>query len=176
MSLQDYDWSTALTRPSKTASSAMLALGSWVILLTIVNLVNGAYSPGFKVLWLGFLSNGALGDIYTAHDGVAIAVDDIVFGILGIAVTAMGVLGMKSAVEGGVAAWFKNLPSTFAGLFSTEHGARKTLADWLIVVGIAFYLAWSVQNNTWVDPGVFAVMIVPVAFGVGLNLLDVAEA
>ena len=71
-----------------------------MLLLTIVNLTIGAYSPGFKALWLGFLSNGSLGDIYTDHDGISVVVDDIVFGILGAALVAVGHMGMNKAVEG----------------------------------------------------------------------------
>ena len=176
MSLAENDWYSALTRPSRTASTAMLLLGGWVLLLTIVNLANGAYSPGFKVLWLGFLSNGALGDVSVAHDGVSVVTDDIVFGFLGLAVAGLGWFGLGKAVEGGAVAAIKGLPDCLSGLFSSENGIRKTIADWLIVGGIIFYLAWSVQNNTWVDPGVFAVSVAPFAFGVGLNLLDKAEA
>lgn len=176
MSLADNDWYSALTRPSRTASTAMLLLGGWVLLLTIVNVAIGAYSPGFKALWLGFLSNGALGDVYVAHDGVSIVVDDIVFGLLGAAVTGLGWFGMGKAVDGGAVAAIKGTPECLSGLFSIENGVRKTMADWLIVGAIIFYLAWSVQNNTWVDPGVFAVSVAPFAFGVGLNLLDKAES
>ncbi len=176
MSMADNDWYSALTRPSRAVSTTMLALGMWVILLTIVNLIQGAYGPGFKVLWLGFLSNGALGDIYVAHDGISFVMDDIVFGVLGSALIVSGMLGMKSAFENGISDWFKNLPNTFSGLFSTEAGARKSIADWLVVLGLVFYIGWSIQNNTWVDPGVFAVSITPFAFGIGLNLLDSAES
>lgn len=176
MSLADNDWYSALTRPSRTASTAMLLLGGWVLLLTIVNLAIGAYSPGFKVLWLGFLSNGGLGDVYVAHDGISVVVDDFVFGLLGLAVAGLGWFGLGQAVEGGAVGAITGLPNCLNGLFSSERGARKTIADWLIVGGVIFYLAWSVQNNTWVDPGVFAVSVAPFAFGVGLNLLDKAEA
>ena len=63
-----------------------------------------------------------------------------------------------------------------SGLFSVEYGIRKTVADWMMVIAIIFYLIWSVQNNTWVDPGVFAVSAVPFWFGFGFNLLDKAES
>ncbi len=176
MSLADNDWYSALTRPSRTASTALLLLGGWVLLLTIVNIAIGAYSPGFKALWLGFLSDGALGDVYVAHDGVSIVIDDIVFGILGLAVAGLGYLGLDKAAEGGAISAIRDCPNCLSGLFSTGDGIRKTFADWLIVGGAMFYLAWSVQNNTWVDPGVFAVSVAPFTFGVGLNLLDKAEA
>ena len=154
----------------------MLLLGGWVLLLTIVNIAFGAYSPGFKALWLGFLSNGSLGDVYTNHDGISVVVDDIAFGILGIILASLGHLGMNKAVEGGTASAIKSLPNCMSGLFSGEHGIRKTVADWMIVFAIIFYLAWSTQYNTWVDPGVFAVSVIPFMFGFGLNMLDKAES
>jgi hypothetical protein len=176
MSLADNDWYSVLTRPSRTASTGFLLLGGWVLLLTIVNIAIGAYSPGFKALWLGFLSNGAFGEVYVAHDGITIVLDDIVFAVLGLAVTGLGYVGMGQAVEGGAITAVRDLPNCLSGLSSTKDGIRKTLADWLIVGGVLFYLAWSIQNNTWVDPGVFAVSVAPFSFGVGLNLLDKAEA
>ena len=132
MSLSDNDWYSALTRPSRTASTVMLLLGGWVLLLTIVNITFGAYSPGFKALWLGFLSNGSLGDVYTDHDGISVVVDDIAFGIIGIILVAMGHLGMNKAVEGGTVSAIKSLPNCMSGLFSGEYGIRKTVADWMI--------------------------------------------
>ena len=176
MSLSDNDWNSALTRPSRTASTVMLLLGGWVLLLTIVNVTVGAYSPGFKALWLGFLSNGSLGDVYTNHDGISVVIDDIAFGILGIILAAMGHLGMNKAVEGGTVSAIKSLPNCMSGLFSGENGIRKTVADWMIAFAIIFYLAWSTQYNTWVDPGVFAVSVIPFMFGFGLNMLDKAES
>ncbi len=176
MSLSDNDWYSALTSPSRTASTVMLLLGGWVLLLTIVNIVVGAYSPGFKALWLGFLSNGSLGDVYIDHDGISVVVDDIAFGILGVVLVAVGHLGMNKAVEGGTISAIKGLPNCMSGLFSGEHGIRKTVADWMIVFAIIFYLAWSAQYNTWVDPGVFAVSVIPFMFGFGLNMLDKAES
>tara|TARA_B100001029_G_C15035909_1_gene440119 strand:- start:449 stop:913 length:465 start_codon:yes stop_codon:yes gene_type:complete len=154
----------------------MLLLGGWVLLLTIVNVTVGAYSPGFKALWLGFLSNGSLGDVYTDHDGISVVVDDIAFGIIGIFLVAIGHLGMNKAVEGGTVSAIKNLPNCMSSLFSGQNGIRKTVADWMITFAIIFYLAWSTQYNTWVDPGVFAVSAIPFMFGFGLNMLDKAES
>ncbi|MEC9393362.1 MAG: hypothetical protein VYA45_01080 [Candidatus Thermoplasmatota archaeon] len=176
MSLVYNDWYSALTNPSRTVSTGMLLLGGWVLLLTIVNVTIGAYSPGFKALWLGFLSNGSLGDVYTEHDGISILVDDIVFGILGIVLITLGHLGMNNAVEGGTISAIKELQSCMSGLFSGEDGIRKSIADWMIAFAIVFYLAWSAQYNTWVDPGVFAVSVIPFMFGIGLNVLDKAES
>ena len=176
MSLSDNDWYSALTRPSRTASTAMLLLGGWVLLLTIVNVTVGAYPPGFKALWLGFLSNGSLGDVYTDHDEISVVVDDIAFGILGIILVSLGHLGMNKAVEGGTISAIKGLPTCMSGLFSGEHGIRKTVADWMIVSGIVFYLSWSALYTGWVDVGVYAVTTTLFMFGFGLNILDKAES
>ena len=88
----------------------------------------------------------------------------------------MGHLGMNKAVEGGTVSAIKSLPNCMSGLFSGENGIRKTVADWMIAFAIIFYLAWSTQYNTWVDPGVFAVSVIPFMFGFGLNMLDKAES
>ena len=177
MSLSENDWYSALTRPSRTASTVMLLLGGWVLLLTIVNITTGAYSAaGLKVLWLGFLSNGSLGDVNTDHDGISIVVDDIAFGMLGVVLVAVGHLGMNKAVEGGTISAIRSLPSCMSGLFSGEHGIRKTVADWMIVSGIVFYLSWSALYTGWVDVGVYAVTTTLFMFGFGLNMLDKAES
>ena len=84
-------------------------LGVWVITLTVINLVSGAYSPGFKVLWIGFIS-GEHGTSNIAHDGVSVVLDDVVFGLLGIVLLALGSMGMSKAVEGGIAAWAGGIP------------------------------------------------------------------
>jgi ABC-type uncharacterized transport system permease subunit len=44
------------------------------------------------------------------------------------------------------------------------------------VLGVTFYLYWSAVNTTWVDPGVYAVMIVFVAFGFGIHAMADAES
>jgi len=170
MSMTDSDWYAALARPSRTASTVLLGLGLWIILLSLVNIIDGAFY-GEKVLWFEFLTNGSFDDISAPHNGIEITSDDLLFGLVGVAFSGVGIMGLRSA---GVQ--LAQISSSLSGLFSSELGIRKTIADWMIVVGIIFYMAWSVQEGTWVDPGVFAVSVVPFAFGIGLNLLDSAEA
>ena len=169
MSMTDSDWYSALTRPSRTASMVMLAFGLWIVLLSLVNIVEGAFY-GEKVLWLEFLTNGSFDDISKTHDGIEITLDDLFFSIIGIIFSGLGVMGLRS--DG---FQLSQLTTCLSGLFSSELGIRKTIADWMIVGGIIFYIAWSIQEGTWIDPGVFAVSVVPLAFGIGLNLLDSAE-
>ena len=46
------------------------------------------------------------------------------------------------------------------------------MASWMIVIGVMFYLSWSFINTTWVDPGVYAVMVILMSFGVGIHTLE----
>ena len=59
--------------------------------------------------------------------------------------------------------------------FSTENGLGRTFASWMIVVGSAYYLIWSSLESTWVDPGVYSVMISFVMVGIGLNWIQDAK-
>ena len=46
----------------------------------------------------------------------------------------------------------------------------------MLVFGIVFYVIWSLCYNTWVDPGVYSVMISLVMVGVGLNWIQDAKS
>jgi len=177
MSMQESEWGSALTRPSSTASSAAVLLGVWVLFLTILNLFSGIYSSGFKVLWIGFITgDSAASNI--AHDGFEVVPDDIVFGLIGVALLGLGARGMGKAVEGGFSAWVSSIPrgTMASSLFLADGGINRTIASWLIVFGVGFYLYWSSMNTTWVDPGVYAVMIVMVSFGFAIHTMADAES
>ena len=166
------DWKDALTRPSCTASTAALLIGSWVVLLTIINVVQGAYSPDHKVLWFGFLTGGV-----SNSTDMAFVLDDAFFGIIGAALMAVGCRGLNNSHDDdavtGISGFFQ---SAFIGdLFSSANGVINTIASWLVIIGIGFYFYWSVINTTWVDPGVYSVMIVFVTFGFGLRVMAKAE-
>ena len=67
--------------------------------------------------------------------------------------------------------------SSFAGnLFSTDNTLMRLVGSWLIVIGLLFYLLWSVLNETWVDPGVYSVMISMVSFGYGILIYVDSES
>jgi len=170
------DWNEALNRPSSTISIVALMLGVWVILLSIVNLVEGAYSPGFKVSWIGFLGFG--GETFTANDSGVDLLNDGIFTLLGLSLIAGGDYGMKKASPNseGAISFITGLPnSNFANNLIKGEKGIDIISSWLIVIGILFYLIWSIQNNTWVDPGVYSVMISMVAFGFALGMSSNAE-
>ncbi len=176
MSMLESEWGSALTRPSRTASGAAFLLGAWVLLLTVVNLLWGAYSSGMKVLWIGFIAgDSAASNI--AHEGLEVVTDDIVFGFIGVVLLGLGILGMGKSGEG-FSVWVGGIPkgAIVSSLFSPESGVNRTMASWLIFVGVGFYLCWSAVNTTWVDPGVYAVMIVMVCFGFAMHTMADAES
>ena len=173
MAMQGTDWEESLSRPSQAMSTLAMGLGSWGILLTLVNITIGAYSPGFKVMWIGFiLGDSAASNV--AHDGAGLVLDDVVFALLGVALLTLGAMGIKRSFDGGVMEWFRGLASGLVAtsLMSSENGIRRTMASWLIVFGVIFYLSWSSLNATWVDPGVYAVMVILVSFGFGIHTLE----
>lgn len=177
------DWNEALTKPSSMISITALLLGLWVIILSIVNIVEGAYSPGYKVTWLSFLGFTE-GANFVAND-TGFIIDDAVFAIFGIILIGAGDYGMKKAntlVNGGnessegAISWILGLPNSyFMNNLIRGEGVKQTMSSWLVVIGILFYIVWSIQNNTWVDPGVYSVMISLVAFGFALNISSKAE-
>ncbi len=173
MTMQGADWVVSLNRPSQTVSALAMVLGAWVLMLTIVNITIGAYSPGFKVMWIGFISGDSTAS-NVPHDGTEVVMDDMIFALLGVALLALGSMGMKRCFDGGVMEWLRGLSggSMVSSLLSSENGVRRTMASWMIVIGVMFYLSWSFINTTWVDPGVYAVMVILVSFGVGIHTLE----
>ena len=162
-------WMSALVRPSITLSSGALFLGSWMMLLTIINITVGAYSEDAKVLWIGFFTNG---DPYsTSQDFV---VDDAIFTIMSIVVIGSGIYGINSSKEDGLIGWAKDLPNDriVTSLYSSKGGMVRIIASWMVLVGFLFYAIWSLMNATWVDPGVYSVMIALVSLGIGLHWVE----
>jgi len=168
----DTEWKGSLLRPSKTASVVAIILGSWALLLNFLNIVIGVHSEGQKVRWIEFITNGS--EVSQAHEIGILLPDDLVFGLMGIGIFAAGFMGIGRSVEGGFAKWFSELPKSaiFSSLLSTDNGSSRTIGSWMIVSGLLFYFVWSVLNTTWVDPGVYSVMIALVAFGFGLHSIE----
>ena len=166
-------WMTALLRPSITLSSGAFFLGCWIILLTIINMSIGAYWEDSMVLWIGFFTNG---DPYsTSQDFV---VDDAIFAILSAIVMASGIYGINSTKEDGLIGWAKDLPNDriVTSLYSGDGGMIRIIASWMVFVGLTFYTIWSLMNTTWVDPGVYSVMIALVSLGIGLHWVEDSKA
>ncbi|MAU85490.1 MAG: hypothetical protein CMA21_02635 [Euryarchaeota archaeon] len=167
--MADSEWMNSLTRPSKALSAALTLLGSWIVFLTVVNVVIGAYSEGRKVLWIDFLT----GVRESSTTDMAFVTDDILFGLIGLAIIGLGARGMNTTHESGFVGWLRGLPKCVVGsLFSSEGGTNHLISSWLVALGVIFYVVWSMNENTWVDPGVYSVAVVLISFGVGMGLLE----
>ena len=166
---EDKEWMDALLRPSSTLSCGAIVIGMWMLLLTVVNITIGAYSPENKVLWIGFLTGG---EVYSSN--LDIVVDDAFFAVLSLSLIGAGVAGMGSASEGGINGWISGLPNDrmVTSVFSTDGGVARTLASWMIIAGSLYYLIWSALNTTWVDPGVYSVMIALISLGIGMHWIQ----
>ena len=162
---EDSEWKDALLSPSSTLSCGAILVGSWMLLLTIINIAIGAYSPGNKVLWIGFLSGG---EVFSSS--LDIVLDDAVFAILSLSIIGAGVVGMGSAREDGISGWISDLPK------DRIVTSARTIASWMIISGSLYYLVWSALNTTWVDPGVYSVMIALVSMGVGIHWIKDSES
>jgi len=169
------DWMESLLRPSGTISAGAIFLGFWLIFLAIVNVAFGAFSEGNKVLWIDFLTNG---EDSSAEWEFGFLLDDLVFTGFGLVVFIAGLFGMEKSREDGFMGWLKNVHHSahFTSLISTDSGFGRTIGSWMILVGFGFYIIWSAMNNTWVDPGVYSVMIAFVSFGFGIHLIQESEA
>ncbi|MHB1471156.1 MAG: hypothetical protein ACYCSA_07695 [Thermoplasmataceae archaeon] len=55
-------------------------------------------------------------------------------------------------------------------------GFYRVLGLSLIVVGLAFYFAWSIMYGTWFDIGLYSFVIVLIVFGIlSIALIDAKE-
>jgi hypothetical protein len=176
MSEEGQEWKEALMRPSSTLSAGFFIVGVWMAFLTIINIAVGAYSNGRKVNWIDFITNGE--NTNSTHEIALAFPDDILFGLLSSLLIGAGIRGMGAAREDGFGGWFSGLPQDqmLTSLFSTKNGMGRTIASWMILSGAGYYLVWSAIESTWVDPGVYSVMISFVMVGLGLNLIQDATA
>jgi hypothetical protein len=166
------EWKDSLFRPSMTLSRILMILGIWGLILSIVNLTIGAYS-GKKALWSGFFLSGA-----SNTNSTDLVLDDLVFLVVSFSFCFLGLMGMRNALSEGNGLLEPLLldTSSFTNkLFSLENGYLTTLGSWLIVFGIIFYLSWSIFNETWLDPGVYSVMITLISFGYGILIFTEHE-
>ncbi len=173
VNMSESAWMESLNRPSKTLSASAVLLGTWLALLTIVNLTQGAYSEGRKVLWLKFLT----GVKESSTTEMSFVIDDAVFGLVSVSIFAVGAMGLNKSHEGGFSSWASGLPSCIMTRLLTFDGGFKQLASgWLVALGVLFYVTWSISETTWVDPGVYSVAIVLISFGVGIGILSESES
>lgn len=176
MSEANQEWMEVLKSPSITMSVGSFLLGSWMAFLTLVNIISGVYSDGRKVNWMDFITNGPVTN--SAHEIGLTFPDDVIFGIISASLIGIGVMGIGSSREDGFGGWISGLPNEpiMKSLISPNLDIVRTIASWMMLLGIVYYFGWSLRETTWVDPGVYSVMIALVAVGLGLHWIRDAES
>ena len=176
MSEANQEWMEVLKSPSITMSVGSFLLGSWMAFLTLVNIISGVYSDGRKVNWMDFITNGPVTN--SAHEIGLTFPDDVIFGIISASLNGIGVMGIGSSREDGFGGWISGLPNEriMKSLISPNLDIVRTIASWMMLLGIVYYFGWSLRETTWVDPGVYSVMIALVAVGLGLHWIRDAES
>ena len=173
MSDDALEWKASLSRPSMTLSRISVLLGMWTLILSAVNLTIGAYS-GKKALWSGFFLSGE-----SNTNSSNIVIDDAIFLLIGLSLCYLGIMGIRKSMGENdrlLDSILSDLSSFTGNLFSTDNTLMRLVGSWLIVIGLLFYLLWSVLNETWVDPGVYSVMISMVSFGYGILIYIDSES
>ena len=176
MSEANQEWMEVLKSPSITMSVGSFLLGSWMAFLTLVNIISGVYSDGRKVNWMDFITNGPVTN--SAHEIGLTFPDDVIFAIMSAGLIGIGVMGIGSSREDGFGGWISGLPNEriMKSLISPNLDIVRTIASWMMLLGIVYYFGWSLRETTWVDPGVYSVMIALVAVGLGLHWIRDAES
>ena len=175
MSEANQEWMEVLKSPSITMSVGSFLLGSWLAFLTLVNIISGVYSDGRKVNWMDFITNGPVTN--SAHEIGLTFPDDVIFAIISAALIGIGVMGIGSSREDGFGGWISGLQNEpiMRSLISPNLDIVRTIASWMMLLGIVYYFGWSLRETTWVDPGVYSVMIALISVGLGLHWIRDAE-
>ena len=176
MSEANQEWMEVLKSPSITMSVGSFLLGSWMAFLTLVNIISGVYSDGRKVNWMDFITNGPVTN--STHEIGLNFPDDLIVALSSAALIGIGVMGIGSSRDDGFGGWISGLPNEriMKSLISPNLDIVRTIASWMMLLGIVYYFGWSLRETTWVDPGVYSVMIALVAVGLGLHWIRDAES
>lgn len=169
----------SILNPSRTISIWFFALGAWILLVGILNVLVMAHPTG-KISWISFLSLGTFGQILdteTSNQGFSV-LSDGAFLTMGLVLIGLGAKGINTHFEGGMAAWLKNLflnDYWLAMMNAEEGGWRKTFSSWLLAIGIIFYFYWGIAHTGWIDPGVYSVAAALIGFGIALSIMPTED-
>ena len=170
---------SSILNPGRTISIWFFALGSWILLLGILNVLVMVHPSG-KVSWVFFLSLGTFGQfLFTEASGQGFHIlGDGAFLTMGLVLIGLGAKGINTHSEGGMAAWLKSLfvnDYWLAMMNAEEGGWRKTFSSWLLAIGIIFYFYWGIAHTGWIDPGVYSVAAALIGFGIALLFMPAED-
>ena len=160
-----------ITDPSRSTANWFIGLSMWGILLAVLNIL-GFVHPSYHYSWAGLFSFEMTNLAYEAKSDTAqfVASDAVFIAFCSLLMS----FGFKAyaKTEDGVAGFFTGLVvnDTWPALASIEEGGiQRTLAAWSTLFGFAFYIYFGINSMGWMDPGVYAVSIALIAFGLALN-------
>ena len=163
-------WREEITKSSRFLSIIGFCIGVWLALVSIVNILVGAFAPGQKIEWIGFFDGSSLTEAYSNHNSVSVGSGDMVAIALAIALIFVGARGLEATT--GTKAFLKSIAERPGRMVSTTENINALISNWLIVGGALLYLGWSVVYTTWVDPGIYSVCIALIASGAGLEAIS----
>ncbi|DAC68796.1 MAG TPA: hypothetical protein D7I12_05300 [Candidatus Poseidoniales archaeon] len=162
-------WKDEVTKPSRFLSVVSFCIGAWLAFVSLINVAFGAFAPGQKIEWLGFIDGSSLSEAYSAHSSISIGIGDVVALALAGILIVIGARGIESS--SGLRAFLYSIIQRPRQMMSSEGDLSLIVANWMVVGGIVFYVIWSTINTTWVDPGVYSVSIVMIASGLGIEAI-----
>lgn len=168
---------SSLLNPSERMSGWLFMLGSWGLMLGLLNIMQLATPTGDKVVWSSILSLGLVGGEYINDNPDYRLYSDTAFLMLCAVGTGLGLRGILSSVDGGIIGWLYSVRDAFWPSLidpDSDGGWNSTLSAWLLLIGICFYFYMGILHTGWVDPGVYSVSAPFVAFGMALKLLATA--
>ena len=97
--MSESSWKGEVTKPSGFLSILSFCVGVWLSLVSVINILVGAFAPGQKIEWLGFFSGSTLADAYSEHTSISLNSGDIVAIALSILLIFLGTKGIQSTIS-----------------------------------------------------------------------------
>lgn len=163
-------WKDEVTKPSRFLSVVSFCIGTWLAFVSLINIAFGAFAPGQKIEWLGFIDGSSLSEAYSAHSSISVGLGDVLALVAATILIVIGARGIESS--SGLRTFLYSLIQRPRKMMKSDGELSLIVANWMVVGGILFYIIWSSINTTWVDPGVYSVSIVMIASGLGIEAIS----
>ena len=168
--MSESSWKGEVTKPSGFLSIFSFCIGAWLALVSVINILVGAFAPGQRIEWLGFFSGSTLADAYSEHTSISFNSGDIVAIGLSILLIFIGTKGIQSTIS--MDSFIRSVIQRPVKMLDANGGVSQILSNWMVVGGFLLYVVWSMIYTTWVDPGIYSVCMVMIVGGLGIEALD----
>ena len=168
--MSESSWKGEVTKPSGFLSILSFCAGVWLSLVSVINILTGAFAPGQKIEWLGFFSGSTLADAYSEHTSISLNSGDIVAIALSILLIFLGTKGIQSTIS--MDSFVQSVIQRPVKMMDASGSMSQILSNWMVVGGFGLYIIWSMIYTTWVDPGIYSVCMVMILGGLGMEALN----